>query len=228
MYYIHQYLQQYNNPKIIDIGAGTGAYTIPLVDQGYDVTAIELVKSNLGTLKAKNNNIKAFQGNALDLRRFKDNTFDITLLMGPMYHLFTTKDKLKALNEAKRITKDNGLIFVAYLMNDYSVIMYGFHDNNIKQCLQDGRLDNNFKTHNKENDLYDYMLLEDINKLNELAELKREKIINVDGATHYMRETIKNMDDYTFNLYLQYQLSISERHDLIGASAHTLDILKKY
>ena len=40
------------------------------------------------------------QGNALDLSAFESNTYEITLLLGPMYHLFTTEDQLKALSEA--------------------------------------------------------------------------------------------------------------------------------
>ena len=49
--YIHEYLNTMDNPKIIDIGAGTGAYSIPLANEGYDVTAVELIKHNIEALK---------------------------------------------------------------------------------------------------------------------------------------------------------------------------------
>ena len=52
--YIDKILKNMNNPKIIDVGAGCGKYSIYLSDKGYDVTAIELVKHNLMTLKSKN------------------------------------------------------------------------------------------------------------------------------------------------------------------------------
>ena len=45
MKYIHKYLKP--NNKIIEIGAGTGKYSISLSNEGYDVTAVELVKHNL-------------------------------------------------------------------------------------------------------------------------------------------------------------------------------------
>ena len=41
MKYIHEYLKKGN--KIIDIGAGTGRYSVPLSEEGYDVTSVELV-----------------------------------------------------------------------------------------------------------------------------------------------------------------------------------------
>lgn len=59
MKYIHKYLDEaakkngINQVKVLDIGAGTGRYSVPLAEEGYDVTAIELVKYNLGILKRR-------------------------------------------------------------------------------------------------------------------------------------------------------------------------------
>ena len=105
MKYIHDYINECryrgtadSNIHILDIGAGTGRYSVPLADEGYDVTAVELVKHNLGILKAKKSSVKARQGNALNLSKLPENFYDVTLLFGPMYHLFDENDKLKALN----------------------------------------------------------------------------------------------------------------------------------
>ena len=101
--------------KIADIGAGTGRYSVELCHKGYDVTAVELVPHNLEILRSKHENIKTWQGDARDLHFLEDNTFDITLLFGPLYHLHGDDQKLKALAEAKRITKKSGFILVAYV-----------------------------------------------------------------------------------------------------------------
>ena len=79
MKYIHEYLKNFNNPKILEVGAGTGRYSCFLANEGFDVTAVELVKNNLGVLKAKKTSVKAYLGNAIDLSRFKDNSFDVIL-----------------------------------------------------------------------------------------------------------------------------------------------------
>lgn len=224
--YIHDYLNKMNNPKIIDIGAGTGKYSIELSNQGYDVTAIELVKHNLSYIK-KYNKIKSYQGNAIDLSRFKDETFDLTLLFGPMYHLINESDKLKALNEAKRITKKDGIIMVAYIMNDYCILTHGFKDNNILNAIENKMVDDNFKCIKWDNNLYSVYRIEDIDKLNEKVNLKRIKIITPDGPANYMRNILNKMNDNEFNKFVEYVLSISDRKDMIGSSAHTIDILKK-
>lgn len=125
--------------KIAEIGAGTGRYSVTLAKEGYDVTAVELVQHNLDILRSKLNgseNIRTHIGNALDLNMLKDNTFDITLLLGPMYHLYSDEDKLTALKEAVRITKQGGYILVAYCMNEATVIQYVFGCDKLKSIME--------------------------------------------------------------------------------------------
>lgn len=227
MKYLHNYLSKYKNPKIIDIGAGTGKYSIELSNEGYDVTAVELVKHNLRVIEEKNKNIKTIHGNAINLKKIKDNSYDITILFGPMYHLISIEEKVKALSEAKRITKKNGLIFISYCMNEYAVITHGFIDNYISESINDNLIDKTFKITPKSDDLYSFVRIEDINYLKNELGLKRIKILSQDGPTEYLKKTINKMNKDQFQIYLNYHFSICERKELLGAGRHILDILKK-
>lgn len=219
------------NTKIIELGAGTGRYSIELSRRGYDVTAFELVEHNIDILKSKltnNDHINVIQGNALDLSIFSDNSFDYCLILGPMYHLYSKEDKIKVLEEAKRITKNKGLIFVAYCMNEATIIQWGFKNDgtNILNVINKKMLTENFRCISCEKDIFELIRLEEIDELNKITNLKRIKIIGTDMFSGYIKDTINNMSDEVFNIYYKYHLSICERCDLLGMSNHTLDILE--
>ena len=219
MKYIHEYIKE--GYSILDVGAGTGAYSIPLRDEGYDVTAVELVKQNLKYMEKAN--INCYQGTAVDLSKFKDNSFDIVLLFGPMYHLLTMDEKVKALEEAKRVSKK--YIFISYCMNEFALIYHGFMEGYIKDDIKN--IDDNFKILKDNDNLYSYVRLEDIDYLKDTCNLKRIKIINQDGPTEYIKKNVNNMDDETYELFIKYHLSTCERPELLGAGRHILDILEK-
>ena len=144
-----------------------------------------------------------------------------------MYHLLSEEEKLQALKEAKRVTKKDGFIFVSYYMNEYAIISYGFIKHNIMNSLKEQRVDNSFHMINKENDLYSMVRIEDINKFNKKLRLKRIKIIASDGASDYIRTSLNQMSDDEFKIFLNYHFKVCERKDLLGASSHLLDIIKK-
>ena len=75
-------------------------------------------------------------------------------------------------------------------------------------------------------DLYSFVRLETINQLNQDLYLERLQIIAADGPSDYMRPVLNKMDEETFELFMRYHLATCERQELIGASSHTVDILR--
>lgn len=125
------------------------------------------------------------------------------------------------------MVKPGGIILVAYCMNEYSILTYGFKEGHMKESIRNQKVDDSFHVRSKEEDLYDYVRIEDIDAIDQAAGVKREKLIAADGPANYMRTVLNAMDEETYQLFIQYHLSTCERKDLLGASAHTLDIVRK-
>lgn len=225
MHYIQKYLKPAG--KILEIGAATGRYSITLADMGYDVTAVELVKSNLDILKSKikpSHNIKAVQGDARKLDFLKDNTYDIVLLLGPMYHLFNDTDKSSAISEAIRVAKRGGILFCAYCNNDTTMHQL-FVQHRIKDYLD--YIDDNFHAKSIPELVFELCRKEDIDRIMSHFNVSRLHYVGVDMLTHCFDEAFDAMTDSEFDTYMKYHYTICEREDMTGLSFHTLDIFKK-
>lgn len=229
MRYIHEYLKELGpDAKILDVGAGTGAYSIPLSEEGYEVHALELVKHNVQRLRAAGKQVHALQGNALKLsKKFEKEYFDLVLVFGPMYHLFSHEDKLKVLSEASKVLKKGGIMMVAYCMNDYAIVKHGFIEGNIKESVHDNKVDINYNVMLTEDDIYDYVTIEEIDRLANESGLVRDRLFTPDGPANYIRNNLRDMDEESFELFVSYVETIAERKDMIGAAAHTVDVLIK-
>ncbi|MGM9664352.1 MAG: class I SAM-dependent methyltransferase [Eubacteriales bacterium] len=230
MKYINIVLCDIPKPTILEIGAGTGRYSVTLAKQGYRVTAVELIAHNLELLKSKLNGsepLTAIQGNAMDLSVLSDDKYDLTLMLGPMYHLYTREDKLKALSEAIRVTKPGGYILVAYCMNEPTVLQYIFEKNHLREVIDNDMITPDWHCISKPENVFELVRTEDISSMNACFPVKEIKLIATDGATNYMRKVIDAMDDETFAKWMDYHFAVCERQDLIGASHHTLSIIRK-
>ena len=227
MKYIKKYLTP--NSKILEIGAGTGRYSIALADMGYDVTSVELVPHNIEILKSKikaEHKIKVFEGNACDLSFIEDKTYDIVLLLGPMYHLFNDIDKHKALSEAIRVTKKGGVIYSAYCNND-TVIYKMFYKKRILDYIDKGLIDDNFHACSSPNEIFALYRKSDIDKLMKNYDVTRLHFVGVDMLSYLYSNKLNLLNKKEFEEYMKSLSVICEREDLVGFSQHMLDVFKK-
>lgn len=217
--------------KVLEIGAGTGRYSHYFARKGYEVDAVELVQHNITVFKANTapgEKVTIRQGNAADLSVLREEGYDITLLLGPMYHLFTEEEKKKALLEALRVTKKGGVLFVAYCMNEPTVIQFCFQKGNIHNERYKALIDfQTFKLSSTPAELFVLYRREEIDRLTGNLAVRRLHFVGTDMYTNYYREMVDSMDDDTFALYLQYHFAVCERTDMTGISHHTLDVLRK-
>ncbi len=95
--------------KVLDIAAGTGSSSRPLVDKGAEVIALDFSEGMLAQGRMKHKDIKFVQGDALKLP-FGENSFDVTTIS---FGLRNTSNTSIALQEALRVTKPGGKIVIA-------------------------------------------------------------------------------------------------------------------
>ena len=230
-----RYIGKYIKPgdRVLEVGAGTGRYSHALARQGYTVDAVELIRHNIDVFQNNTQpgeNISITQGNALNLSAFSDNTYDITLLLGPLYHLYATDDKRQALREAIRVTRPGGVVFAAYVISDGCLLDEGFHRGNINVAayVEQGLLDGvTFAAKSEPKDLFELVRKEDVDELMRGFSTTRLHYVATDGCALLLREDIDAMDDDAFALYLNYHFATCERADLLGVTSHALDVFRK-
>ena len=231
MRYIEKYIRE--DDRVLEIGAATGRYSHALARRGYTVDAVELVEHNIEIFRQNtlpDEKITVMQGNALDLSAFPDGKYDITLLLGPLYHLYNDYDKRQALSEAIRVTKPGGIIFAAYVISDSCIIVDGFSRGkfSISEYVKNGMLDPvTFAAKSEPKDLFELVRKEDVDRLMSVFPTTRLHYVATDGCARLLREAVDKMDNDTFKLFLKYHFATCERQDMVGITSHSIDIFRK-
>lgn len=227
MSYIHRYAARQS--KILEVGAGTGRYSIALAREGMDVTAVELVESNLAVLRDNSkgmDNIRSFQGDATDLSRFPDNSFDVTLCFGPMYHLFEAEEVNRAIDEAIRVTKHRGVILFAFI-SVFAIMYSNYFYGNWAEGQAENFTDEHQVRHFKEQLFTGY----DVAEFEELFHGKPVEWITTTGVDGMIQPIEKrpdfSMSDEEFKAFSEWYLVISEKRELLGTTTHLLYICRK-
>ncbi len=107
--------------KILELGAGSGRYTLPLVKQGHHVTAIELVEELTNQNRARVeregflDRATFFSGDARHVIRETAGAFDTVLAMGPFYHLIDGQDRIELMSTVTEKTRKGGLVMTTHL-----------------------------------------------------------------------------------------------------------------
>ncbi len=216
--YIEQYLSR--GDRILDIGAGAGEYSIYFAEKGYEVAALELADSNVAAFRTKLNSeyrIQLLQGNALCLDMYEDDSFDIVLLFGPLYHLHSDADKRKCIEEAKRVCKPNGKIFFTFISNDIVVLtMQQAHPDYLLRGAYDK---DSFKL---EDFPFVFHSLEQCRSLLDTSGIRILKEVASDGVSELLSGLVNDMDAESYKQYLRYHFYICEKKECLGFSNHLL------
>lgn len=222
-----RYIEKYLKPgdKILDIGAGAGEYSLYFARKGYEVSALELADANIAAFRRKlkpEDRIDLVQGNALDLSRYKNETFDIVLLFGPLYHLQSDVDKQRCIYEAKRVCKKNGKLFFAYISNDFVILTeFSYRPDYFMVGDYDKE---SFRLYNFP---FVFHTVDDCRKMLSESGVKILHEVASDGISELMEERISGLDDASYEQYLRYHFYICEKPEMLGMTNHLLFVGEK-
>ena len=217
-----RYIERYLKPgdRILDVGAGAGEYSLYFARKGYEVCALELTDANIAAFRKKllpTDSIDLAQGNALDLRRYPDHSFDAVLLFGPLYHLHSRADRLQCIAEARRVCKPGSKLFFAFISNDF-VILTEFSYR--PDYFTAGDYDK--ETFQLEDFPFVFHTVDDCRALLRDGGVRILHEVASDGVSELLEERINGLDAENYAQYLRYHFHICEKPELLGMTNHLM------
>lgn len=217
-----RYIEKYVKPgdRILDVGAGAGEYSLYFARHGYAVSALELADNNLKAFRAKlteTDDVDLVQGNALDLSRYDDASFDAVLLFGPLYHLQDDADKQQCIAEAKRVCKPGGHVFFAFISNDFVILTeFGYDDTYFSTGDYDKET---FRLHDFP---FVFHTVDAARALLQRGGVKILHEVASDGVSELMAQRINGLDQESYDQYLRYHYYVCEKPEFLGMTNHLL------
>lgn len=221
-----KYLQEVipENSRILDCCAGTGIYAFALAKQ-HRVVAGDLSEKHIAQMKELQKDAPQLEEiHWLDARHmgiFEDESFDVVLCRGALYHLFSYEDRMNAIRECVRLCKKGGILVFAYL-NKWG----NFYNGMINNLKPMDLLYREFDSGNHE-DIFFRTTAEEVNAMCQALNLICLRNIGVDHLAFLSSERIDAMSDEEYAHLLDYQLKATQEPNIAGASLHGLWIGRK-
>lgn len=219
---------------ILDIGGAAGAYAFPLTEMGYLVHLIDPIALHIQQAQEREKNSK-FKlasyavGDARQLEQ-KDNSVDVVLLLGPLYHLIKEEDRHKALQEAYRVLKPGGTLFAAAITR-FASFMDAMHKKAV--AFKSNVIDQEFKTgvHEKISEGFSFAYLHHPHELKEEIQnngFENVTIRAIEGPV-WDKRSIEALaqDEEEWEKVLRFLEQIETEETILGASAHIMAVAKK-
>lgn len=224
---------------ILDIGGATGPYSFWLAELGHRVHLRDLTPEHIEAARKKAENrqhkpasMEVADGRNLD---FADDSADIVLLMGPLYHLTEREERLTAIGEAYRVLKPGGVALCVGISRFASMIS-GFTDRCFDHPEFEAIADQDLLDGQHRNDTDGpFFTVAFFHHPNELisevswAGFTLESLIGIEGPVGVMSEStgwIDERGDY-YQKMLKYMRAVETEPSLIGVSFHIMAVGRK-
>ncbi|MBN2004565.1 MAG: methyltransferase domain-containing protein [Anaerolineae bacterium] len=222
--------------RVLDCGCGPGRYAITLAQQGYAVTLFDLSPAEL-TLAQERAQAAGVtfagveQGTATDMSRFPDESFDVVLLMGPLYHLLEEAGRRQALAEAYRVANPGGMVWAAFITRYAAHRDAAARDPLIplaepdvdRRLLETGQLPPRpgggfiaYQAHPNE-----------VAPLCRSVGLDVETLLGVEGLVSMLEGSINTLEGAAWDYWVNLNYTLASDPSIHGSAAHLLAICRK-
>lgn len=224
---------------VLDVGGAAGAYAFWLAERGYEVRLFDAVPRLVDVARQRNAQSphRLASCRVADARALpeSDESADIVLLLGPLYHLVDASDRHVALTEAARVLRPGGVLAAAGIARWASAL-----DGLSREILRDG----NFREivdrdlvdghHRNPTDRLDYFTTAYFHRPEELrqevadAGFEIEGVYGVEGPGWILPDLIERWaDPDRREVLLHVARALETEPSVMGCSAHLLAIARK-
>lgn len=228
--------------EILDLGGGPGRYTIELAKLGYfvhlaDLSEVLLNEARVKVQKLKLQNVKSINKiNAVDLSTYKNEFFDVVLLLGPLYHLTKSEEREACIKEVYRVLKPKGIViasFIPYLSGSIGIIDRFFRNpnqvdqDNMLRVFNSGTFNNKIKSGFQEG--Y-YPKVKEITELFASIGFNEKLVRSIRGFGYTRERAIMELKDKNKDMYdtiIQLINETANDEAIIETSGHALYIGSK-
>ena len=221
--------------SVLDIGSGPGRYAIELTRLGYEVTLMDVSNESLKLAKEKADeagvSIKAYiYGNALSVSQCVSGLFDAVLLMGPLYHLLSSTERRKAVQEVMNVLRSGGKLFASF------ITLYAPFRDAAKNAPEWLIKNADYAHRMLETGLHDkpthwakayFARPDEIVPLMESYGLKTLGLVGCEGIVAGHEEKVNDLDGEDWMAWVELNYQLGQEPSLYGASDHLFYIGEK-
>ena len=232
-HYTKKHIGQYISPSssVIELGCGTGYYAMCFSGRCREYLGIDITPENIALFNKKAasrglKNVRGEVGDATRLDRISDESFDIVLCLGPLYHLPPQERKL-VFSECRRICKKGGIAAFSYI-NKIGVYAGACIHDSLRKNYPNEKANESVLIFSRDNmapDLFFFTMPEEIEA--DAEEYGFSKIKNLGTDFLLTMSIVESMDDEKFHLFRPLLDQMASYESCTGMSNHALLICRK-
>lgn len=232
-YYTKKHISEFIKPgsSVIELGCGTGFYAMCFADQCKEYTGVDITPENIELLNKKAkarglNHVIGKVGDATNLIDIPQDSFDVVLCLGPLYHLPSNEREL-VFAECRRICKNDGIAVFSYI-NKIGVYAGACVHDQLRKNYPNDQANELVLKWNKDDlrpDLFYFTMPEEMEEAAQSHGFSKIKNLGTDFLI--MMSIVESMSDEKFEVLKPLLEQMTSYESCTGMSNHAVLICRK-